>query len=268
MLAILKNRIKIPKIASKNEVKLFFKKIGLKDLIHKSNDTNVNVNQMVLKKPYKPELNDLYRIYKFITLNKRTTVLEFGSGWSTLLMYMALNENKKKYHNKINKLRRNNPFELFTVDNEKKFLSLTKKKINKYLGEQPKEINYAFSDVEMTLYEGKYSTQYKKIPICSPDFIYLDGPDQFKIKKKNISFTTAHKDMMPMSCDILKIEYFLTPGTIIISDGRSANAQFLIEHFKRKWLHYYDIIHDQHIFYLDASSLGFLNTRQLKFYKK
>jgi len=267
MLALLKKRIKIPKIASKNEVELFFKKVGLKDLIHKSKSTNLNVNQMISKTPYKPELDDLYRIYKYITLNKRTTVLEFGSGWSTLLMCMALNENKKKYKSKINKLRRNNPFELFTVDNEKKFLSLTKKKINKYLGNKSKKINYIFSDVEMTSYVGNYSTQYKKMPLCNPDFIYLDGPDQFKVKKKNINFTTAHKDMMPMSCDILKIEYFLTPGTIIVSDGRSANAQFLIDNFKRKWLHYYDKKSDQHVFYLDAPALGALNRAQLKFYK-
>ena len=74
--------------------------------------------------------------------------------------------------------------------------------------------------------------------------------------------------MMPMSCDILKIEYFLTPGTIIVSDGRSANSQFLIDNFKRKWLHYYDKKSDQHIFYLDAPALGVLNSRQLKFYKQ
>ena len=37
--------------------------------------------------------------------------------------------------------------------------------------------------------------------------------------------------MMPMVGDILKFEYFLTPGTII-TDGRTANAQFLNENFK------------------------------------
>ena len=41
--------------------------------------------------------------------------------------------------------------------------------------------------------------------------------------------------MMPMVCDILKFEYFYTPGTIIVCDGRSANAKFLKDHFERKW---------------------------------
>jgi len=66
--------------------------------------------------------------------------------------------------------------------------------------------------------------------------------------------------------DIIKFEYFLTPGTIIVTDGRSANAQFLRDSFKRNWLYTYDKSFDQHLFYLDAESLGKWNNLQLKFY--
>ena len=38
-----------------------------------------------------------------------------------------------------------------------------------------------------------------------------------------------------MVSDILKFEYFYTPGTIIVCDGRAANAKFLKDHFKRNW---------------------------------
>ena len=57
------------------------------------------------------------------------------------------------------------------------------------------------------------------------------------IKNKINNFTTAHPDMMPMGNDIIKIEYFLTPGSIILTDGRSANAKFLRDTFKRNWLY-------------------------------
>jgi len=117
------------------------------------------------------------------------------------------------------------------------------------------------------MYKGSYATEYTKLPLCNPDFIYLDAPDQFKIKKKINNFTTAHKDMMPMACDILKIENFLTPGTIIVADGRGANSEFLLNNFKRKWLYLNDKKHDQHIFYLNSPALGKYNERQLKFYK-
>ena len=68
--------------------------------------------------------------------------------------------------------------------------------------------------------------EYEKLPRVNPDFIYLDAPNQWKLSGLINNFTTAHPDMMPMSCDIIKFENFLTPGTIIVSDGRTANSFF------------------------------------------
>ena len=41
-------------------------------------------------------------------------------------------KNKNKYKNDVKKLRRNNPFELFIVENEKRFLNITKRRIAKF----------------------------------------------------------------------------------------------------------------------------------------
>ena len=98
----------------------------------------------------------------------------------------------------------------------------------------------------MTSYNGNIATEYSKLPLCNPDFIYLDGPDQFSIQGHVNNISTRHKDMMPMVCDILKFEYFLTPGTIIVVDGRAANAKFLKDNFKRKWIYKNDKKFDQH----------------------
>ena len=73
--------------------------------------------------------------------------------------------------------------------------------------------------------------------------------------------------MMPMVSDILKFEYYLVPGTIIISDGRRANSLFLKNNFQRNWLYYYDKMNDQNIFYLNDTSLGPINDEILKFYR-
>ena len=73
---------------------------------------------------------------------------------------------------------------------------------------------------------------------------------------------------MPMSCDILKLEFFYTPGTIIVCDGRAANAKFLLSHFKRKWKYNFDKKKDQHIFCLVDDILGKYNKRQVEFYNK
>jgi hypothetical protein len=262
--------IKFPKNKSLNYIKKFFIEKGLIDLVNLSNKPSLKVNQLRTKEIFKPELQDLYRLYQFIILNKRTTILEFGSGWSSLIFSIALADLKKKYYNNVKNLRRNNPFELFFLENQKKFLKISKNRITKFNRNNNIKNNnhYCFSDVKMTYYNGRISTEYNKLPLCNPDFIYLDGPDQFNIKGKINNISTAHKDMMPMTCDILKIEYFLTPGTIIIIDGRAANAKFLKDHFKRKWIYKNDKKFDQHIFYLNDPVLGKYNKLQLDFYKK
>ena len=50
---------------------------------------------MIYKEQYSPELIDLYRLYNLIFQNKRTTVLEFGCGWSSVIIVKALIDLKK-----------------------------------------------------------------------------------------------------------------------------------------------------------------------------
>ena len=265
-------KIKIPANKSKGFIEKFFIRKGLGLIVNQSKKSAASVNQMILRQPYIPELTDLYRLYQFIVLNKRTTILEFGSGWSSLIFNLAMNELKKKFKDKVKTLRRNNPFEIFILENERKYLDITKRRIKKFTGnlkiQKTTKIHYCFSDVEMTLFNNRIATHYKKLPLCNPDFIYLDGPDQFKVKKDICGITTKHKDMMPMICDILKFEYFLTPGTIIVCDGRGANAKFLKDNFKRSWKYLNDKKNDQHIFWLDDPVLGKYNKLQIDFYNK
>jgi len=258
--------IKLPKKLNKKQIEDFFKKKDLSEFVRNQRHLKKKVNEMRVSGSYPPELRDLYRLYQFVILNKRTTILEFGSGWSTLIFSIALNDLKKKYSQQIKKLRRNNPFELFILENEKKFLNITKKRINKFYKKKKNKpkIHYKFSEVEMVLFNKRFATQYKSLHLCNPDFIYLDGPDQWKVKRKINNINTGHKDLMPMACDILKFENFYTPGTIIIVDGRGANAKFLRDNFKRNWLYKYE--EDQHIFYLNDPILGKYNKLQLKFY--
>ena len=263
---------KIPSNKNKKFIENFFIRKNLKFVVELSKKRKYGVNQMKLNSKYLPDLDDLYYLYQFIILNKRTTILEFGSGWSTLIFNLALKELKNKFFKEIKSLRRNNPFELFVLEDQKKYLNITRNRINKinkvFKIKDVVKINFHLSEVEMTLFNNRICTQYKKIPLCNPDFIYLDGPEQFSVKKDINGISTRHKDMMPMVCDILKFEYFYTPGTIIVCDGRGANAKFLRDNFKRNWKYIYKKKNDQHIFYLNDPVLGKYNKLQLEFYKK
>ena len=89
--------IKFPKKISDKKIKEFFKNKRLDFFLKQPKQKHMKINQLTSKTPYQPELKDLYRIYQFIVLNKRTTVLEFGCGWSTLIISEALNFLRKKY---------------------------------------------------------------------------------------------------------------------------------------------------------------------------
>ncbi len=264
-------KLQIPRQRSSKYIENFFKKKKLYNFIKLKRKINQNLNNTIQKNLLKPDLKDLYRLYEYVVLNKRTTILEFGSGWSSLMLNIALKDLKKKYNQKIKKLRRHNPFELFILENEKKYLNISKKRILKYekkLGNPKIKTNFFFSEVNMVLYKEKIATEYKKIPLCNPDLIYIDGPGQHKAKKDINGINTVHKDLMPMMCDVLKFEYFFIPGTIIILDGRAANAKFLKDHFKRKWRYIRDIKNDQHVFLLKDPILGKYNKLQIEFYNK
>ena len=263
------NKINFPKKINTSDLNSFFKRLNFEKIISESNSPNQKINQLEMNRQFKPELMDLYRLYQFVILNKRTTILEFGSGWSTIIFAKALNELKQKFSKYRKFLRRNNFCELFVLENEKKFLNLTKKNLN-YFKKSTElcKVHFHFTDLHMTTFNGLISTEYKKLPICNPDFIYLDGPGQFSAKGNINGINTNHYDLVPMACDILKIEFFLIPGTIILVDGRSANAEFLKYNLKRKWSYVYHSEFDQHVFHLKEKSWGYVNDRLLNYYKK
>ena len=272
----LKKKIKFPKIIRTDEKvlneleKIFNNKEFFRDFLNefrKIEEKETNPNSMFQAFAYKPQIKDLIRIFDFAVLNKRTTILEFGSGWSTLVFSLAMNILEKKYGAEVVNLRRATPFKIFSVENEKKFLKITNKRLSSfYKKEKFKNVNLSFSNCKICKYQNKFCIEYEALPNCNPDLIYVDGPDIFNVKGEVQGFSYGNKDIMPIICDILKIEYFLIPGTIIIMDGRTANAQFLADNFKREWIYYYDKENDQNLFYLDAPSLGRINDALLKFY--
>ena len=175
-----------------------------------------------------------------------------------------------KYPSEISKkkLRRNNPFELFTIDNIKKYLSITKKNLNFLVTNNFVKNHFIHSKVSITKYNGKISSEYHFIPTVSPDFIYLDGPEQYEIGGSINGFKMNHLDIPPMTCDILKFEYFLIPGTIIVVDGRGANARFLKNNFQRNWKYKFIEKHDEHVFYLDEKPYGKIGLLQKNFFDR
>jgi hypothetical protein len=215
------------------------------------------------KIPFAPELDDLIRLHYLTRSRKVTTILEFGVGKSTMIFADALKKNLEDYgpYVKLN-LRRANPFEVHSIDN---YLNWVDECKNNFPKELQSYVNFYISDVEMTTFNGRACTLYKKLPNICPDLIYLDGPDHMSALNDVHGISTASADRLPMSADLLLIEPFLLPGTLIIIDGRTANARFLKNNFQRNWEYHHYVDEDIHTFELIEYPLGKINEKQIKF---
>ena len=102
-----------------------------------------------------------------------------------------------------------------------------------------------------------YSAKYR----FSPDIIYLDGPDPADILDTNF---LKDSQRIPISSDILSIESWLIPGSIIVIDGRMANVEYLRRNFKRNWRWGINQNNDCSIGILVDDPLGTKNIQNLK----
>ncbi len=213
--------------------------------------------------PFPPELDDLTRLHFLARSRKVTTILEFGVGKSTLVFADAIRKNKEEFGGYVKEnLRRANPFEIHAVENSKKWVETVKKDFPKDL---LKLVHFQVTPVEMTTFNDRACTMYKKLPNICPDLIYLDGPDQWSVKNDIRGISTRSVDRLPMSADILLFEPFLLPGTLIIVDGRTSNVRFLKNNLQRNWEYEHHVNEDIHTFELVESPLGPLNAKQIKF---
>jgi hypothetical protein len=213
-----------------------------------------------LAEAFAPELDDLGKLHWLVVSRHVTTILEFGLGKSTIIFNNALIKNKINDEGFVaTNLRRNNRYECHSIDNYEKWINAVKSK------NDLERVFYHKSNLVMGTFNGRACTYYDPLPNICPDLIYLDGPDQFSPDGDIRGITTNHKDRMPMSADILVFEHFLTPGTLLVTDGRTANARFLKENLQRNWCYCHDARADQHYFELLEEPLGIYNLRQIEF---
>lgn len=215
------------------------------------------------QKPFEPEFNDLCRLH-YLLLNRRVlTALEFGSGFSTVIMAHAMELLDSEYRNWASENTRiDNPFSVHSIEVNKKFIEITESRI-KMKG--LKKSNIHASKVEVGLHDNRVVTFYSNLPNISPDLIYIDGPTVYDSNETINGFALNHKFRMPMSADVLKFEFYLEPGTLILVDGRTANSRFLRSYLRRNWNYFHDMEGDVHYFELNEEPLGKLNQVKIDF---
>lgn len=212
--------------------------------------------------PYPLHWHHLVYLHKVIRRRKVATILEFGVGYSTVLMAHALWQNKQEYAELFaQNIRCGNLFEVHSVDNSAEYIQQTKDKLRSDLNNI---VCFSFSEVDMGTFQDRICTYYRNLPNISPQLIFLDGPHQFGVRGSIRGITTEQEDRLPMSADILALEYCLLPGTLLVVDGRTANVRFLQGHLRRNWQYRYEADLDFHVFELKEKPLGAINRRQIE----
>ena len=89
--------IKLPKDISYEKICKYFVQCGLGKIVDEAeNPGNLIKDLRFETKTYKPNIKSLYKLHKFILLNKRLKILEYGTGWSTLVFLSCIFDKYKK----------------------------------------------------------------------------------------------------------------------------------------------------------------------------
>ena len=142
-----------------------------------------------------PDYSDLWFLYREVRRRRPTTVLEFGSGCSTVVLAFALHQNGNGH--------------LWSLDAEAAWAEATTVAL-------PEAVRPLVTVVYAPVREDDRDVRgwsYSNIPDVDPDFVYLDGP----------ALTPDRK----VAFDVLDLQSRLKPGCIVVVDGRGANVRYL-----------------------------------------
>tara|TARA_Y100000591_G_C21832659_1_gene700567 strand:+ start:1491 stop:2345 length:855 start_codon:yes stop_codon:yes gene_type:complete len=217
-----------------------------------------------LSKQIPPKPIDLSRLYNLMRAEKPFTVLEFGVGYSTLVIAKALKENEEEFNKQNEKeIRNTKMFKLYVVDTQEKWIENLKKNIP---NELKKYIVLSQSDIHIKLYNGQVCHFYDKIPDINPEFIYLDGPHPLDPEGDINGLSFKCFERTPIAADICLLESTLLPGCNILVDGRTNNVRFLKNNLKRNYSFKWDRIGDVTLITLKEKKLGKLNKLGFEYY--
>ena len=208
--------------------------------------------------PFPPIIEDLARLHRLIRKRKAFTVLEFGSGLSTIVMADALSKNKADFLGLQEKpvLRNRFMFQIFSVESDKKWIEYSQSNFPNHLLEH---VNFHYSEIKIDTFNGRICHFYDNLPDIVPDFIYLDGPNPKDVKGSVNGITFQCDERTVMAADILLMESILLPGTFILIDGRTNNARFLNNNLQRNFEMSWDKDGDVTCFELKEERLGKYN---------
>lgn len=215
-----------------------------------------------VEEPYSPDLRDLARLYWLARSREVVTVTEFGSGFSTGVLALALEDNEAENSEWATKYRRSqDPFKVIVLEESSTWADVTLSRVAPSL---LRHIEMNVCQVSINKWNGRYCSFFNHERLMPADLYVVDGPSQFSSLNAPDGWNTDDPVLMPMAADMLPIEHFFEPGAVILFDGRSANARFVSTNLQRNWAEYYHSESDVTVFELQEAPLGDLNRARIE----
>jgi len=237
----------------------YFRAEGLADLVAGSQPTETNANTAIA-----PDVDDLARLHRMIRKRRAFTVLEFGIGYSTLIIADALTKNAEDFASSGTDVEvlPADAFRVFSIDASDAWLKTAMARIP---NELQSRVVASHSPVHTGTFNGQLCHFYDCLPNVVPDFIYLDGPDPRDVSGAVNGLDFGHRERTVMAADLLLMEPAFVPGLAILIDGRTNNARFLGNNFRRTYDWREDPDGQHTIFNLAESPLGPKNRARLAY---
>jgi hypothetical protein len=241
----------------------YIKAEGLDRLVNFQENANFEISVFdnvsgKLSIPIPPEPADLVNLHKLVRRRKCFTVLEFGLGYSTVMLADALRKNQAEWERLSERpaIRNRFMFQLFSVDASESWIQHIQERLPRELADR---VHIQHSTVEIGTFNGQLCHYYQNLPDVVADFIYMDGPSPKDVKGTINGLSFQCDERTVMSGDLLLMEPTFLPGTFILVDGRTNNARFLARNFKRDYLIHWDRELANTTFELNEERLGKYN---------
>lgn len=207
---------------SEEKAKTILEEAGITELLKKGNE-----GELQAMSP------DLARLYILIRERKPFSVLEFGSGFSTIVIAFALRQNWQEYLDKCGNEPKFEKPQFISLETSAHWRQNTSDKMKSLGLDDFSDIR--FSEVHIGEHNGQICHFYKDLPDIVPDFVYLDGPDPATVQGDINGITFKNPKRTVLAGDLLKYESTLLPGFFMIVDGRTNNCRFLERNFTRNF---------------------------------
>ena len=166
----------------------------------------------------------LANLYKLIQTRKPKVILEFGVGFSTIVLAAALKNNNDRYKQEGH---------LYTIDAQQHWLDNTE---NKLPPELRQYVTFHYSPLKIYDLNNQLCSRYESLPNICPNFVYLDGPNPLDVVG-NVNGLNFNDGRAVATADILLYESSAPLDFFIFVDGRWRNCNFLKNNLKGKFKH-------------------------------